>query len=511
MLALVAICLGGFFWFPGHTYLQQDSQIYLPMMEHIADPTILGKDLIATHPHLSFTLYDEIAVGWKKATGAGMQGILVAQQLVTRLLGLIGVFLLARGARISVAAGLLVTGVFALGATVLGPSVLTFEYEPTPRAFALPVILFAAGLAIEERWNAAGAAAALGLLYHAPTVAPVLGLLVLFAFWNGAREKRAFFIWLTMAAVLLAASAKLQAGVRLHQEFWAQLSPDVEQLQRMRTAYVFVGMWIGRYWQHHLLLFAVAFLAWWRIRGGLEPLTRWLLAALPVAGILSLAINFVLLDQWKWGLMPQYQPARIVLFTTLCAILSPSLAAARATALYEKILWLLIPFSIVIRTQPLEWAAATGNQAALFAALATGAAVILHWKWPPLVSVLFTAAAMWLIPNWAGVRNYPPLHKPDLTQLSDWAQHNTGADAVFHFADEGKGMAPGVFRARALRAVWVDWKGGGQVNFMEPLAREWWRRWNSGPVEANYIVHKTGGCTSPVYQNGAYCVVPSVP
>ena len=29
----------------------------------------------------------------------------------------------------------------------------------------------------------------------------------------------------------------------------------------------------------------------------------------------------------------------------------------------------------------------------------------------------------------------------------------------------------------ALRAVYVDWKGGGQINFLKQLGAEWWSRW----------------------------------
>ena len=35
----VALALLTFFQFPGHTWLQQDSQIYVPILEHLRDPT----------------------------------------------------------------------------------------------------------------------------------------------------------------------------------------------------------------------------------------------------------------------------------------------------------------------------------------------------------------------------------------------------------------------------------------------------------------------------------------
>jgi hypothetical protein len=49
---------------------------------------------------------------------------------------------------------------------------------------------------------------------------------------------------------------------------------------------------------------------------------------------------------------------------------------------------------------------------------------------------------------------------------------------MFHFADAGHATSPGIFRAVALRALYVDWKGGGQVNQNWAFAREWQNRWN---------------------------------
>jgi hypothetical protein len=58
-----------------------------------------------------------------------------------------------------------------------------------------------------------------------------------------------------------------------------------------------------------------------------------------------------------------------------------------------------------------------------------------------------------------------------------WARTATPPDAIFAFPDAGKNPYPGIFRAEALRAVYVDWKGGGQVNYLPRFAAEWWFRW----------------------------------
>ena len=94
---------------------------------------------------------------------------------------------------------------------------------------------------------------------------------------------------------------------------------------------------------------------------------------------------------------------------------------------------------------------------------------------------------------------------------------------MFHFPDAGLALYPGIFRARALRAVWVDRKGGGQVNFTYELAKEWWRRYDltigqpykeAGRAEyaalgADYVVVQAAHAWAegePVYRNRGYVV-----
>jgi hypothetical protein len=511
LIALIGIGLFGFFVFPGHTYLHQDSQIYLPMMERLVDGRVLGNDLIATHPHLTFTAYDEIAVGIRKVTGLDFQVILVAQQILTRLMGLFGAFLLAQAAGLSYSASTLVAGLYGLGATVVGPSVLTIEYEPTPRTFALPMIIFAAGLAAVRQWPAAGAAACLGFLYHPPTVFPVLLLLLFYVLMPWHLDGRwRFLAWIAGAVFLLFLAAKFQPGIRLEQDFFSRVSPDVEKLQRMRASYVFVGMWFGQYWLHHLFLCAVALGAWWRVGDRLEGFAQFLLALLPVLGLLSLLISWVAMDLLGWGLMPQLQPARAVLWTTFAALVSCGLAAGVSEGVVERALWLLLPLAVAVQTQPLAllWpsTAVLWQHLGVVVVLAVlGAFAMRLGAWAPGAVVV---AAMFLILYGAGVRNYPQVHSAELDGLSGWARAATPIEAVFHFPDAGKELYPGIFRARAERAVWVDWKGGGQVNFMEPLAREWWRRWSALPAgTGDYVVRKAGRCqAATVYTNAKFCV-----
>jgi hypothetical protein len=77
-----------------------------------------------------------------------------------------------------------------------------------------------------------------------------------------------------------------------------------------------------------------------------------------------------------------------------------------------------------------------------------------------------------------------------------------------------------MFRARAVRTVYVCWKSGGQVNFMRGLAEEWWRRWQQTMAKKadysrvdyramgiDYVVVKRANrlrYRTPVYENARY-------
>jgi hypothetical protein len=132
----------------------------------------------------------------------------------------------------------------------------------------------------------------------------------------------------------------------------------------------------------------------------------------------------------------------------------------------------------------------------------------------------FAAASLFFIlPFVAHVETYPVLHSPELDDLAKWARESTTKDSLFQFADIGRGLEPGVFRARAVRALYADWKAGGQANFLEQFAKLWSERWTRTakplPVDAyrelgiDYVVfrarNKAPGRT-PAYENKDWVV-----
>jgi hypothetical protein len=459
--ACAALALLTFFQFPGHTWLQQDSQIYVPILEHLRDPDVLRNDILVQHPHVAFTLYDEVALGLRAVSGAGFREVLGAQQIVTRAFGIWGLMLMAEALGLAFLPSVLVAAICSLGALIPGPAVLTFEYEPTPRAFALPLLICALGLAARQRYLGAGIAAAAAFLYHPPTALPFWGVYLMLALWPGELRR-------ARAIALVPQSAAGEA-----QRVFARLDSGQEFLQRMRAAYVWVSTWPTATMSHHLLILAILAAAFLRVRRSANTELRVLVLGLAALGVVSMPGSWLLLEEWHWGLVPQVQPMRALLFLTLGMLFLCAAAGARAMEGGRRAEALgFLACAFVLPLQPLLTGPYVWTRVGLALALAATTAMA-----GARLALIPAIAAFFVIPMVGGVVNYPSLHSADLAQLSQWARASTPRNAVFVFADVNKGLAPGIFRSEALRAVYVDWKGGGQVNYLKDLGEQWWFRW----------------------------------
>ena len=488
--ACLALSLLTFFQFPGHTWLQQDSQIYTPILEHLHDPSVLRNEILAQKAHVAYTLYDEISRAMRRATGLDFRDVLALQQILARTFGIWGLYLMALsvcGAGASACPrALFVTAICSLGAVVAGPSVLTFEYEPTPRAFALPLAICAIGLTVHRRHFAAGVALAAALVYHAPTALPFVLFFCALALWPSKSETLRHRLLrlapLAGGVVFVAIAAHVQEGAGEAQTFFARLSPELERLQRMRASYNWISdaqAWPHALLTHYAILFVILLAAFLRLRREMSFELRLFALGLPILGLLSLPASWLLLDHWRWAIVPQLQPMRCILFVTLFAQFLTAAAGVRAAARRrpaEAIVWLALAYLPPVQpvlTQPYGF---KGVAVVLALAALAWLAIWASERLGP-VTLLAGLAAFFAIPGVAGVVNYPHMATPELDQLSMWARSSTPKDAVFLFADIGKGPDPGIFRAEAERAVYVDWKGGGQVNYLSGFAAEWWRRW----------------------------------
>lgn len=528
--AILAISLIHFFQFPGHTWLQSDTQIYAPILEHLWDPTVLGKDLIVQHPHVGFTLYDETAIALRKVTGLGFRLVLEGEQFIFRALGIWGVYLIATAMGLSDLLALLVAAVFSLGAFITGPAVIVYEYEPVPRGFAVPLIFLAIGFVAHGHFLGAALAASVGFLMHPPSVAPFWVVYFCLAIWPskdvGTRQRLAPVWVLAGAAVILLIASQYQNGSGA--AFFSRLDPHQAELQRMRASYSWISAWWKDRLVHYLILYAVTVVAYWRIRKDAPQTLRFFLIGLPLIGMISVPISYLLLEKMQWALVPEIQPGRALLFVTAFAMILGAVAACKAVAgkhYAEAILWLALAY-LPPANRLVEWP--SWNRVGVILTLSLlGTAAIWTvqsaFRWSKLAVTLAMAAPFFLIPAWGGMDNYPVLHTTDLEHLAQWARTSTPKDAVFLFPDAKEGLYPGVFRAEARRAVYVDWKAGGQVNFFKDLGEEWWSRWQrtmAAPFNPDSLTsyrglgidyavllagHRITGMT-PAFENAGYVV-----
>jgi hypothetical protein len=297
---------------------------------------------------------------------------------------------------------------------------------------------------------------------------------------------------------------------------------------RNRASYNWISMWQASYIWHYLVYAVALYGAWWRLRNLLGRDVRILFALMPAIGLMSMPVSYLLLEKAKWMLMPQLQPMRALLYVIACAVIlscSAGIVAARSGRWAEAFGWFLVAFSPSSHTRTvsvlLDWGPDGFRNAALTViavAVVATAASRSRRAW----AALLVAAVLpyWAMPALAKVRNYPPLHHAELDEISAWARTATLPGAVFLFPDAGKSLVPGVFRATALRTVYVDWKGGGQINFMRDFMKVWMPRWQSlmaqgfdgdlgryRSLEIDYVVlaNPVAGQT-PVYRNRRYAV-----
>lgn len=483
-VVLAVLVAGGFLYFPGHTYLHSDTQIYLPILDHLRDPTLYPKDPIALRPHVSYTIYDEMALLLKRVTGLDFRIVLHAQQIVFRFCGLLGMFLIGRALQFPVSAALLLASIYGLGATIGGPSVLIFEYEPVPRGFAGPLCVFAIGLAAASRWTAAGLVLGIAILYHPPTTVPVLAVMIPVAAWKGK--------WRMLGPVMAAAAltwvlSRLQAGEVERQRFLYTIEPELEKLQRMRGSYNWISLWGAQWIRNYQFLAAIFVLGWLRLRKQWPDEVRPILPGLVLYGMLIMPATWLLLDQWKWGFLTQFQPARAVLFITLATLVTAAacgIDAARTGRRIESIVWFAVAFAIPAQADTSQLIFGDLREAAMaarFGSVLVLAMIASFAARDELISKPLLAAALvlpfWIYTGPAGVRNYRNQDQPEVREMAEWARDNTPKDAVFLCPDAGQELYPGFFRVYSQRSLYVDWKGGGQVNLLRGLGLDWWERW----------------------------------
>ncbi len=177
---LCALTVLRFQVFPGHTYLQGTSQVYVPILERLNSPGLLSRDLVASNPNFTYTIYDEATLFLQDAGKMDLHTALELQQFLSEAAAVLGIFLLLRSTGLSDSFCLIGTAILNLGAMLPGPQVMLIDTEPTPHGFALGLTLLALGLLATGMPLLAGFAGGLALVYD-PRVAGPFWIMILVA------------------------------------------------------------------------------------------------------------------------------------------------------------------------------------------------------------------------------------------------------------------------------------------------------------------------------------------
>jgi len=466
----------GYFVFPGHTYLQADTQIYVPMMERIYNPVLFSNDPMITRPWLALTAYDEIAIGLRNYAGLDFEHGLKLQQLVFRACAAAGLLLIALRLGLSLPGAFFVAGAVILNAGGFGG---VTEPEPVARSFALGLLLLGIGLATHEHFLAAGIAGGFGFLIHPNAMGPFWAVAAFVVLRKAARP--ILLAPLLPAVGVLLLLMHFQTGGTEPINFFRRIEPFQEALQRQYVFFAFVSQWDAKRILDCLCEWALVGAGFWRLRGHLRPpLPEWLwgLAAL---SLLSIPFSWLILDQLHWAMAGPLEPVRVLLYLTLLAILLSATCgvfAAQKGLWWEAPLWFAMALALPMK-ESLVTRYVNPWLIVLLVALvgASTAGALLAGRTRGIALVAAGILPFIAFPVSGLVRPPEPLDSPELRQLAVWAQANSDETAMFLFADEGHLSGSAAFRARALRSVYVDYEGRGLITYFPEYAAEWARRW----------------------------------
>lgn len=493
VILLGMIAATGLLYFPGTQYLTSDTQIYTAMLEHARDPGVLARDPLVHYPHLGLSLYDELVNGARDLTGLPVYPVLYTYQVIFRLVLVVAGYLLALGICGGRLESLWIAAVLQATGFVPGPAVMVAEYDPVPRGYTLALSLLATACILHNRLWLAACLAAAGLLFQAGVAYPFLVCFALYLVFGRPEEpflSRLRFLLPSMAALgLVFVSAGLHGGGSAS----FSLVPDwLRELHHLRASYNYPSLWHPAVLWVPVGLGIAALAAGWSLRRHLPTQMPWFLLGAPIVGILSIPFAWLTMEQFRLFLMAQLQPARAIAFMYGLAI--PVLLGA-GVLVARKERWLASWFcfagglSIPFCNQLVFFAGANGWPAARYRYLWAPAlallALLVFWLWKRLrpmavlLLLVLSMAPFGILREVLGTNAFATdARTPQVAELAAWARANTPTDAVFAFPGFGRGNQPGVFRSQALRAVYTDWKSGGQVNFSADFARLWWQRWN---------------------------------
>src|SRR5262249_25673094 len=160
------------------------------------------------------------------------------------------------------------------------------------------------GLVAHGRYMAGALAGSAAFLLHAPTTYPFWIVYAVLGLWpSKTRRSRLYRLWIFLRAlfVLLFSSGAPSRGPP-GPSFLARLDTQQEGLQRMRASYIWISIWAPLWLAHYVFLYTVTLLGVARLRNTLSPELRFFAIGLPLIGILSVPVSYLMLEKMKLAL-----------------------------------------------------------------------------------------------------------------------------------------------------------------------------------------------------------------
>lgn len=456
ILALVVCALIEFYVYPGHSYLRGESQVIVPMLERLQFPGLLSRDLVATHPILRYTAFDEMTLALTRIVRLNLENALALQLFAARLAALAGAFLLAASCGLGRFASLLVASVTGLGVALPALHLFTSGHEAEPFTLALGWSVFATGLFVAGRAAASGLAGGAALLYSPAVALTWWFCVMLAAAWRRPSRLllRTLLTTFAVAALLLANLIQLQPGAANGTALFSPISPGWERLLEQRTPEVLVRTWIGREaWLFSAMIVAGS-CALFRWRGRFRPTAKRFVYVLLLAAFVSMPAAWTGQQYLRWPLFLSLDPGRILALAVIVCLT----------------LWMLAAV--------LAWRERKRMESSLWGAAACTLVFLSVFARPMAPSPVFSDAS--------------------IKAVSEWAQSSTWGGSMFLFANDGTRADPGRFRALALRPVYVDWQSGILSRWSEEFASEWSARWNRVRVQTSSARQIAGLLNEPI-------------
>jgi hypothetical protein len=434
LLTLLGLFVIGWFEFtiyPGHTYLASTSQLYVSILQKLSAPGYLTRDMVATHPNVTYTAYDEVTLALAQLGRCDFEVALAVQHLFCRMAGTLGILFIARSTGLSNWKSLVASAMVGLGTYLNDLNLHVMDTEAVPEALALGLVLAAIGFLARVRPLLAGFFGGMALIYS-PIIAAPFWITMLVAFTSDKRARRLgrpMLPILLIFVLLLANLAQLQPAIGSGFSLRDVLPVLTTHIEKVRIPELWVSLWDRTFIHLFIGLLVIGIAATTRIWPELNGAMRWCFTFIPLCGVLSIPVSFLLLDELHLAAVPRVEPLEMLVVAAAIIWIACVIAGLRSIRGPRKL-------------ETIAWLA---------------------------VSIFFAIA---------GAKNW---HRTgldtDTRQLADWAENRTWGSSVFLFPDAGRSSKPGAFRAQSRRGLWVDWGSGLILKSYPQLAPEWWMRW----------------------------------